>query len=183
MYLIQYVKYDNDYEAFEQRDEYFDLGFVRTEEEAKEICNRYDINFEYRECDMYDTPEQFFEDHIKWCNTIHLTIGLDTKSIDIDVYSNPDYTYEVYRQPHYQIDTSGRNIVSVSISFNTDNEIDKFNKDTINFVLKHLFQSDQKINKKIVAEEVLKLFVNEVNKQYNLSLELKDKIRDYGQLT
>ncbi len=181
MYLIRYVDYGYDYDMNEQY-EYINLGLVHTEEEAKEICNTYNINFKYVKCDVYDTPDQFFGDNIKWSNTIHLTIELNTKTIDVDLYSNPDYKTEVYRKAHYQIDTSGRNLISISIAFNSDEEIRDFNKNTINFVLKHLCESSQKINKQIIAKEILKLFISEVNKQYDQELELQKEIRDFGYL-
>lgn len=182
MYLIEYVKEDLDYEAYEQRNEYFKLGYVESEELAREICNTYGINFEYTKQDVYDSAQEFFKNHVKWETSIHINIDFYRKEIEFNIYSNPDYEEEIIHYPTYQFDLSGRNKIGMSITFKTDVEVTKFDENSIRFTMKHVFKSEEKFDKSKIGETVFKLFVDEINKQFdaNVAIGERAKLKSFG---
>lgn len=181
MYLIQYVKYDYDYESYDQRDEHIELGCVSTEELAKEICGTYCINLEYHKVNSYDSTEEFFKDHVMWGNTVYFSINLSKEEVKIDFNSYPDFKDDVYRNSHYQVFTNKRNIIDINITFNTDNEVTEFKQDdALNYFIKHLFKSGEK-NKKKIAEVLLQYFTLAINKQFDKNFKLpKEKVTEFG---
>lgn len=181
MYLIEYVKEDLDYEAYEQRDEYFKLGYVESEELAREICNTYGINFEYTKQDVYDSAQEFFKDHVKWENTIYLTVDMKKEEVKFEMSSYPSYEDEVYKKNHYQVDISGRHAIIINVAFNTDDKPKNIQQDSIRYFAKYLFRSGI-TDKKKFAEPFLNLLVDEINKQFNANVSIRErtKLKSFG---
>lgn len=182
-YLIQHVTDNYSYDDYSIEREYKEIGYVETEELARKICNTYGLGFEYKELKLYNNVTEIFKEYVRWENALHLTLCLKTKEVNFEVYSNPDYIEEVCGLSYYRSDLSGRNQISLSIHFNTEEEITKFNEDVMKYFIKHIFASGE-TDKTKTAKSLLSCFADEVKSQYNINLYLpKDfGLQEYGKL-
>lgn len=173
MYLIEYVRVEYGYDDYEKEETRIPLTVVESEELAKEICNEYDLDLEYSNVDIHNSSEDFFRDYVRWTNTIHITLSLKNQDAEFEIYSNPDYIGDFYNTNHYQVDTTHRSILSVSIKFNTNEEVKSFNEDKAKYFIKHVFASGE-TDKKKIARGLMMLFIDEINEQFNQELELSE---------
>lgn len=172
MYLIEHVRVDYDYNNYETEETRIPVTVVESEELAEEICTRYGLDLECSEVDMHDNAEDFFRDYVRWSNTIHITLSLKDRDVKFEIYSNPNYVGDFYRTNYYQVDTSRRSILSISVKFNTNEEVESFNEDKLRYFIRNVFASGE-TNEKKIARGLMKLFVDEVNTQYNQKLDLE----------
>ena len=171
MYLIEHVSVDYGYESYEAEETRTPITVVESEELAEEICTRYGLDLECSEVDMHDNAEDFFRDYVRWSTTIHITLSLKDQEAEFEIYSNPKYVGDFYRTNHYQVDTTHRSILSVSVKFNTNEEVESFNEDKLRYFIRHVFTSGE-TNKKKIARGLMMLFIDEINEQFNQELEL-----------
>lgn len=175
MYLIEYVRVEYDYNDYDKEEIRTPLTIVKSEKLAKEICTEYGLDLEYSEVDTHDSSEDFFRDYVRWTNTIHITLNLKTQKAEFEIYNNPNYIGDFYNTNHYQVNTTHRNLLSVSIKFNTNEEVKSFNEDKAKYFIKHIFASGE-TDKKKIARGLMRLFVDEVNIQYNQKLDLGEYV-------
>lgn len=173
MYLIEHVRVDYDYNNYETEETRTPITVVESGELAEEICTRYGLDLECSEVDIHDNAEDFFRDYVRWSNTIHITLSLKDQDVEFEIYSNPNYVGDFYRTNHYQVDTSRRSILSVSVKFNTNEEVESFNEDRLRYFIRHVFASGE-TDKKKIARGLMMLLIDEINEQFNQELELSE---------